>query len=235
MQSKVTVDIKKNRVILNYRGKISKKVASSMYTDARFCAADLKPGFDIISDFSECELAHVSAISTMRTMILYLIEKGAGEAIRILGETNIVNKQIINLATWIPGHKPVYAGSIEEAEEKLLKMIRREGMRIHFHEFPVYYLIDDERLKGNINNISISGCAILTKEKCPPEDSTVPLLFIFHKDDQTKEELELSGKVVRVDQTGFAVTYADEDEVAKKNLFSNILKESHRALEQVTG
>lgn len=234
MKSKVTADIKKNRVVLYYRGRITKEVASSMYTDARFCAADLKPGFDIVSDFSECELAHVAAITTMRKIILYLIEKGAGEAVRILKESSLVNKQMINFATWIPGHKPVYVASMEEAEEKLSTIVRRQGIRIHFHEFSIFYMVKDKKYSGSIENISVSGCALLTSEKVPVIGDQADLIININEEkESTDGEIRLQSEVVRTDIKWFAVRFLNLDDGLKHKLFKHVLSKSHMALKEI--
>lgn len=233
MKSQIAVDLKKNRVVVFYRGEINKNVAASLYTDARFAAADLLPGFDIISDFSECKLAHVSALPTMRKIILYLIEKGAGEAIRILGNESLVKKQVINLATWIPGHKPVYVGSMEEAEEKLATMVRRDGMRIQFHDLSVEYIYDDFARKGLIDNISISGCAVSCEIDVPQVGMEIPLIFIRKKNDEN-HEIQILGKVVRADVNGFAVHF-NHEEKSKKELFAFVLEECQRSLQELGG
>lgn len=230
MQSKVIVDLKINRIVLSYRGVVDKKEVSSMYTDVRFAAADLRSGFDVISDFSECEMAHVAALQTMRKIILYLIESGAGEAVRILGETGLVRKQIINFATWIPGHKPISASSFAEAEEKLAQAVRRDGMRIHFHELPMEYILQGVIKKGMIDNISISGCAVSCEGEIPALETVVPLIFVVCDSAETAPyEVKISGKVVRADDRGFAVHFEEEDHSVRYKLFSYMLSESQRA------
>jgi len=228
MQSKVLTDIKKNRLLLTYKGIVSKKEADAVYTEIRFAAADLKPGFDVISDFSQCKLAHVAGILSLRKMMNFLLEKGVREVVRIVGEDNIINKQMLNFATRIPGYKPIFAYSFEEAEEKLNSAIRRQGMRIHFHNLSVEYLIDGKAVKGQIKNISISGCAVASEGEIPKNGESVSLLFILKKDGADSTEIQVEGDVVRVGEDNFAVHFRMQDDDAKNRLFSFILHESRQ-------
>lgn len=233
MQSKVTADLKRNRLILTYKGIVSKKDAGEMYTDARFAAADLRPGFDIISDFTGCRMAYVSAIATLRRMIHFLVEKGAGEAVRIQGKTSIINKQIINLATRVPGLRPIQAATMEEAEKKLESVVRREGMRIHFQDLPVEYVSDGRIRNGNVDNISISGCAVSSAAEIPSLDTEVSLIFVCQRADSAPIELKVSGKVVRSDAKDFAVHFEESDQSVKYELFAYILYLSQNAEDKI--
>lgn len=203
-----------------------------MYTEARFCAADLKPGFDIISDFSTCELAHVKAIPIMRKIIFYLIEKGAGETVRVLGKTSIVNKQIINFASWTPGHKPVYVYSLQEADEKLSTMVKREGIRIYFQGLSISYIYRETTQDARIDNISVSGCALNSSATLPAVGSNVTLVFEHEKNEGKISEIRVSAEVVRVEENGFAVKYVKLAKAIQNDLLSFIMHESQKALQQ---
>lgn len=48
--SKVSADLKRNRLIITVSATASQKEAKKIYTDIRFCVADLQPGFDVITD-----------------------------------------------------------------------------------------------------------------------------------------------------------------------------------------
>jgi hypothetical protein len=69
---KVTADRGKNRLYIKLSGKISKDEMNKLYTDVRFSVADLQPGFGVISDFTECSLAHLAGVSTFKKMALLI-------------------------------------------------------------------------------------------------------------------------------------------------------------------
>ncbi len=81
-QSKVTADLKRNRLNITLPTTASQKEVEQIYTDIRFCIADLKPGFCVVTDYSNCTFAHLSAISPMRQIMDYLVSKQPGNIIR---------------------------------------------------------------------------------------------------------------------------------------------------------
>ena len=52
-------DIKRNGLYITLSCDPSKKVLDKVYTDVRFCVADLKSGFDVVTDLSQCTLGHL--------------------------------------------------------------------------------------------------------------------------------------------------------------------------------
>lgn len=113
---KVKVDIPKNWLIFHYSGQINKKQLNSLYTDVRFCVADLKPGFHVISDFSQCSLANLNCIPVLSKIMNYLIENKVAEVIRIIQEGSLIHTQLTNYSIRRQGYKPTYVRSFREAE-----------------------------------------------------------------------------------------------------------------------
>lgn len=74
----VKPDINKNRLYLTISGKVTKKELDKLYTDLRFCVAELQPGFDALSDFSECKLGNLNGLPTFRKISIYLVENVYG-------------------------------------------------------------------------------------------------------------------------------------------------------------
>ena len=72
MGLKVKADIVKNRLYLAIGGKAVKKDLDKLYTDVRFYVADLRSGFDVITDLSECSLGHLNGVSTFRKTCLLM-------------------------------------------------------------------------------------------------------------------------------------------------------------------
>jgi len=82
---KTSANIKKNRLTITAAEKITKKSMDSLYTEIRFCVADLKPGFDVITDLSACTLATLSGFTTYRKITNHLIISKVGRVVRVRG------------------------------------------------------------------------------------------------------------------------------------------------------
>lgn len=132
--SKVTADLKRNRLIITVSATASQKEAKKIYTDIRFCVADLQPGFDVITDFSGCTLAHLSAIATMRQIMEFLIAKQPGNIIRVVGKNSLVFKQLLQFINKFQSYKPIYVNTLEEADETLASMAQRDGLHYHIYD-----------------------------------------------------------------------------------------------------
>lgn len=116
---RVAADLKKNRLYITIAGRLNKKDLDGLYTDIRFGVADLKPGFDVITDLSECTLAALSGFTTFNKITNHLLASDVGKVIRIIDERRIIFKQILNSAARIKGYTPIYVKSLEEAEKEL--------------------------------------------------------------------------------------------------------------------
>jgi hypothetical protein len=228
--SKVTADIKRNRLYITLSCDPSKKVLEKVYTDVRFCVADLKPGFDVITDLSQCTLGHLSGISTLRKIMTYLVLNQAGEVVRVTGRMSLIFRQLIRIASKFQGYKPVYVTTLEEAEDKLTNSIKRNGLRFHIHRRQIGYRVDQEEGKGDLIDISISGCAVL--------EPTVPLsiakditLFIpLHQDQDAPATLTIAAKVVRIQDNMFATQFLALDDDQKILLFRFLAYEARREI-----
>lgn len=117
--NKVTSDISKNRLYIKLSGTIRKKELGAIYTDVRFCVADLQPEFDVITDLRACRLGHLSAIPEFKRIVQYLVNKKVRKTIRVVGRTSLILKQVSRITKGITGYKPIYVSTIEEAEERL--------------------------------------------------------------------------------------------------------------------
>lgn len=115
----VKADLKKNRLYITIAGKLNKKDLDGLYTDIRFGVADLQPGFDVITDLTECTLAALSGFATFNKITDHLLANNVGKVVRIIDERRIIFKQILNSASRIKGYTAVYVKSLEEAENEL--------------------------------------------------------------------------------------------------------------------
>ncbi len=228
MNLKVVADIGKNRLYFTFTGKLFKKDMDKLYTDVRFCVEDLQSGFDVISDFSECKLAYINGIPTLRKIMNYLIANGVGDVVRVLPGKNLIYRQIINLATRVQGYRPIYVSTLEEAEDKLANSIKRNGLRLHLHQLPVEYMIDDTKRKGHILNISKSGCAVVSKTLKPPIDEEIQLIITFIAQDTSSYVFKVKARVARVESDMFAVEFTELDNDRKEKLWQSLIYESQR-------
>jgi hypothetical protein len=118
-QAKVRADIKDNVLYITISGNIRKQHVDAIYTDIRFGVADLKPGFAVITDYSQAKIGHLSGIASFKKVMTYLMESGVGQVIRIIGENSLILKQILRISSAIQGYTPIYVSSIDEAKSKL--------------------------------------------------------------------------------------------------------------------
>ena len=95
LKAKVKTDIKKNRLYITLPTTIVKKDLEKIYSDIRFGVADLKPGFDVITDLTYCTIGHLSAISTLRKIMAFLVSNKVGRVVRIVGNMNVILKSEI--------------------------------------------------------------------------------------------------------------------------------------------
>ncbi len=225
---KINADTRKNRLHFNFVGVVTQKGMEGLYTDVRFCVADLKPGFEVISDFSACEFIHLDSIPALKKIMSYLIENGLGEIVRILQSDKISHRQVLNLATRVQGYKPIYVSDIGEAEDVLKKTVKRKGVRVHLHNVPVRYVVGNEEENGHIINMSTSGCAVEFTTLRPETDTLTFLKVIFSQEGDSPESFEINAKVVRVDNNVFAAEFTDLDDEKEELLWRHLLVESRR-------
>jgi hypothetical protein len=223
---KVTANIGKNRLYITISGKISKDEMDKLYTNVRFSVADLQPGFGVISDFTECSLAHLAGVSTFKKIMSYLIRNGVGEVVRLINGDSLLFKQFINLSSKMSGYIPIYVSNREEAEKRLDKPIRRNGLRFRYNKLPpVQFYFNDVKGKGKILNISISGCKVGSASLCPPADEETLLFVRFNTQDTCQNEFRIKARVVRIDEDGFAVEFTDLSDDQRDQLWQCLLAE----------
>ncbi len=118
-KAKVVADIKKNRLYITFDQDVLRSDIEGIYTDIRFCVADLQPGFDVVNDLSNSRLGHLSGIRTFMKITDFLAANQVGKVIRVLGKQSILFKQITKLSRKIEGYKPLYVSTLQDAEELL--------------------------------------------------------------------------------------------------------------------
>ncbi len=222
-------DTEKNRLRFTVAGKITKKELNSFYTDIRFCIDELKPGFTVISDFSECQLVFLNIIPTFRKIMSYLLSNRAGEMIGVMHKNSLFYKQI-QLATVFQGYHPIYASSLEEAEAKLANASQRNGLRFSLQRKAVDYTTDNIDGKGYILNISISGCAVQSASTLPSLEDEVQLTITFTAQDNSSDLFVIKARVIRVEDNNFAAEFTNLDNIRKEQLWEYLIYESQREI-----
>lgn len=207
-------------------GKITQKGLETLYTDVRFCVADLKPGFDVISDLSECKLAALNAIPTFRKIMNYLIINGVGEVVRVIHKNQFLFRQMINLASRTQGFKPISATTLEEAEEKLDNAIKRNGLRFQLHQQSIEYTRGAEKGKALIFDISTSGCALVDATLQASVGDEVLIEIDFMKEDGSPEIFKSNARVIREENSTFAAEFTDLENDLKKQLWECLVSAS---------
>jgi hypothetical protein len=128
--STVSANIKRNRLDIILRGAISKKEVERIYTDIRFCTSDLEPGFAVITDLTEAQFGHLSAIGTFRKITKFLAEKQVGPVIRVVGRATIIFRQIAKLSSETD-YKPQYTKTRQEAEMLLAELAEKLSVAVN--------------------------------------------------------------------------------------------------------
>lgn len=125
-KAKVRADIKNNLLVISFEGSICAKQLEGVYTDIRFNAPDLKPGFIVINDLSRARIGHLSGIGTFRKIMAFLAEHKVGAVIRIVAGNSLILKQVSRIVSALQGYSPLYVNSMEDAMAKV-EAIRSEN------------------------------------------------------------------------------------------------------------
>ena len=118
-KSKVSADLKQNLLQIILVGSLTKGDLQAIYTDIRFCVADLKPGFNVVNDFSQCKVGHLSGLGTFKRIREYLVNSGVGTVIRVAEKRQLVFHQISKIVDRSSTYKIIYVATSEEAQRTL--------------------------------------------------------------------------------------------------------------------
>lgn len=223
---KATANIAKNRLDITIAGKLTKKNLDKLYTDIRFCVADLKPGFDVINDISGCSLAALSGIPTFRKITNHLTTSKVGKIIRVIDEQKTVFRQVMNFASKVQGYSVIYVSSLEAAENKLVESQQRNGLRFYLHSQPVTYTLGEATGDGYISEISTSGCAIKSATLLPAVDDSISFSTTFNKQENLLEDFQILGTVVWVEEESFSIKFETFNDEQKESLWQRLVYES---------
>lgn len=223
-KSKVKADIKKNRLYITLPSAANKLELEKIYTDVRFCVADLQPGFDVITDLSQCTIGHLNGISTLRKIMDYLVIKEVGRVVRIAGDMSIILKQLFGLASKFQCYKAIYVNTPEEAEEEL-SQFKPKGLRFQIHQRQLEYLIHQERGTGYLVDISISGCAVRDASIALSADTEISMSIPLYQEMDMLSSFTMTAKVVWGEGDRFAVQFLDFDDNREAQLYKCLVNE----------
>ncbi len=203
---KVNADIKKNRLYFTIAGSVGKADLDRLYTEVRFCVADLKPGFDVITDLTACGLGHLSSLPTFRKITHYLASKGVRDVVRIMNPGTVILHQIINFASRAASYKTFWVSSRQEAEEFLEQSARRASLRFCLPGTEVVMQAGGTEEICPLFDISVTGCSI-GAAALPPVDSEILLKLCLRGSGEASYSFEIHSKVVRIMDKGLAAVF----------------------------
>lgn len=221
-RSKAVAEVRSNRLVITFADTITKQDMGSLYTDVRFCVADLKFGFSVISDFSRSHLIHLNSVPTCRKIVHYLISNGVGEVVRIVQQDRLVYKQILNLALKVSGYKSLYVPTFDEAVERLDQIEKRDGLRLSLRGVKGKYQAGILEGVGEVLDVSTSGCA-LVKVSQPVTVGEEILLALSLVNEEESMAFQFRASVVRATGDSFAVAFIGVDGEQKEKLWNGLL------------
>lgn len=223
--STVNADIKQNRLYIKVGENPNKRDFFAIYTDIRFAVAELKPGFDVISDLSDCNLAALSAIPTYIKITSYLVDNNAGQIVRVLNKDSLLFKQAFNFAIKRAGYKADYVSTVQEAEDKLTEFVKRDGLRFSLIDRTIEFCTDTARGEAKLLDISTSGCSIFSDIILPEVGENISIMFPFLKGDDPEGKLQVKASVVREGENSFAVHFSGLGEEMKTLMLEQLRQE----------
>lgn len=223
---KVNADIKKNRLYFTIAGSVGKADLDRLYTEVRFCVADLKPGFDVITDLTACGLGHLSSLPTFRKITHYLASKGVREVVRIMNPGTVILHQIINFASRAASYKTFWVSSRQEAEEFLEQSARRASLRYCLPGTEVVMQAGEREEICPLFDISITGCSIGAVSP-PPVDSEIVVKLCFPENGETSCTFTIRSKVVRIMDKGLGAMFiglSDDERVRLGECLNELMR-----------
>jgi hypothetical protein len=227
---KVTADIRRNRLIFIFSNRVTKTDLESLYTDVRFCVADLKPGFDVITDFSDCKLGNLNCLTTTKKIMNFLIEKRVGEVVRITRHTSLVHKQLLNFSARQQGYWPLHATTVEEAEKLLEDSETEHRPRFRFHQLPIDYSVHGKIGKGRVHGLSSDNCAVIDGSFFPAVDDEIEVKLELFLNMDTREMFELRARITKIEENIFSAKFIDFDPDRKKLFWKCLVFEAQREI-----
>lgn len=222
MSLTVKADVIENRLYFKLSGDFAKEEIDKLYTDVTFLVADLTPGYDVIADFSECDIGQIKGKS-LKKISNYLITNGLGEVVRVIGGDSLLYDQAKALPPSSSGFIPVYAKTHEEANETLESSIKRNGIRFYVNNLPIKYSTNKHCGTGNLINVSTGGFAVESITLPLSHGEEIIMEIIFVNEDFTTDEFTVKAKVIRGDEHSFAAKFIGLNDDQKEKLWKCLI------------
>lgn len=223
---KAVANIAQNRLVITIYGSLSKENLDKLYTEVRFCVADLNPGFGVITDLSSCTIAALNGIPTFRKIMNYLIINKVGRVARVIDEKNLVLMQLINFTGKNNGYKADFFHSLVEAEAALSNEQKRDALRFVLLEQTVNFRIGDLEGTGLVHDLSTSGCAITSTGEVPALLDQIFISIDFTNLENKMNVLECKAEVIWSKSKSFGVKFDVIDDKSKEQLWERLIYES---------
>jgi len=227
-KTKAVANIKKNRLHVAMSGNIDTKALEKLYTEIRFCVADLKEKFEVVSDISECNFIYVAGLPTYKKITDFLISKKVGAIVRVVKSDNISYKQIVNFSDRIHCYRTMYAEDQKEAENILETLIKRDGIRFQMNNAIIEYTINNEAGKGRLIDVSTSGCAVEAVAHALSVGVIIDLTLEFPPYQELLSVFQTKAEVVRTDDAIFAARFVALTDGYKEQLYQRLVSEVSR-------
>lgn len=117
--SKVIVNTAQNRLNITMTGSISKEEMENLYADVLTCVPQLKPGFNVLNDISNCKIIHLDSAPTFQRIMEFLINKNIGKIVRVVKTKTTFNQLSRITENMKGGYMPIYLSTFEESEQFL--------------------------------------------------------------------------------------------------------------------
>lgn len=219
-------NIKKNRLHITLKGSPSGKDAQKLYTEVRFGVADLSPGFDVINDMTECSVGAVSGLPTLRKIMHFLVSNKVGRVVRVIDKRKVIFRQLLNFIGTSQGYEDIQVGSLEEAEEILSKEDCRHTMRIRLYNQPIQYISGKERGNGQIKDLSLTGCKIVSASILPTKGEILEVTIPFKQCEGLLELFDCKAEIIWVKGQGFGANFIEVRSHLKDQLWERLVHES---------
>jgi len=225
-KSRVVVCTKKNRLTITVAEKITKQSMNSLYTEIRFGVADLKPGFDVVTDLSACSLAALSNLPTFKKITNHLVSAKAGRVVRVIDETKILKKQLINMAARIPGYKAKLFNNLEAADEFLSSSEEPKGLSFALQNQAARYVFGEQEGTAVVDSLSVHSCTLQEATLQLEIGDRVTVSVTFHSYGELLEEFNSDAVVTMVDGDTLGIHFEDVDEPTQERLWERLAHES---------
>ncbi|BHH83785.1 hypothetical protein [Desulforhopalus sp. 52FAK] len=225
-KSKVAVNIKKNRLTITVAEEITKKSVDNIYTEIRFGVADLKPGFDVITDLSACSLAALNSLPTFRKITNHLVNARVGRVVRVIDETKIIKKQMINMAGQMQGYTADIFNSLEAADEFLANSTTTSGLSFALQGQDASYVHGDREGTAIVVSLSVHICEMKKATFALEEEDSISFSVKFAAHEGLLEEFKTKAVVTWVDGDRFCVRFEDVDTDLQEQLWNRLVHES---------